>query len=152
MKVLFVCTANTCRSPMLEYMFKQYAYARDKKDIEVASAGLVLHDDIINPLCARVLDAHGVPYDASREAKFCDKKTFSSATFVFTMNDEQKRVLAKFYGAEKKILSLSTYLGYDVPDPYGLSLDAYEQIYKTFSAVLCEIFAKCEKKQSKNRG
>lgn len=31
MKVLFVCTANTCRSPMLEYMFKQYAYARDKK-------------------------------------------------------------------------------------------------------------------------
>lgn len=58
-------------------------------------------------------------------------------------------MLAKFYGAEKKILSLSTYLGYDVPDPYGLSLDAYEQIYKTFSAVLCEIFAKCEKNKVK---
>ena len=147
MKVLFVCMANTCRSPMLECMFKQYAYARDKKDIEVASAGLVLHDETLNPLCAKTLDRHGVPYDAAREAKFCDKKTFSSANVVFAMTDEIKRVLAKFYGSEKKIISMSRLLGEDVSDPYGLGEDAYEYVYRSFYSVLGKILEEVEKRE-----
>ena len=62
MKVLFVCTANTCRSPMLEQMFRQYAFARGIKDIEVDSAGLAPRDDdTLNPYCASVLEDTACP-------------------------------------------------------------------------------------------
>ena len=35
MKIMFVCTGNTCRSPMAEVIFKSI-----KSDIEVSSAGI----------------------------------------------------------------------------------------------------------------
>ena len=62
MKVLFVCSANTCRSPMAEYMFKAFLRARGVEDVEADSAGLILSNDRINPLCLSILDEHGVPY------------------------------------------------------------------------------------------
>ena len=145
MKVLFVCTANTCRSPMLEYMFRAYAYARGRKDVEVQSAGMVLCDDVINPMCAKTLDRHGVPYNPARESVFCDRKTFSSAKLVYTMTDEQKDVLAKFYGAKKKIKSLSQIVGRDVCDPYGMGEQAYEDLYRTLNGALGAIFEDVEK-------
>ena len=37
-RVLFVCTGNTCRSPMAEALFRELVQGRD--DYEVMSAGL----------------------------------------------------------------------------------------------------------------
>ncbi|MGH8046806.1 MAG: low molecular weight protein arginine phosphatase, partial [Chthoniobacterales bacterium] len=37
-RILFVCTGNICRSPMAEGLFR--ALVKDRKDIEVASAGV----------------------------------------------------------------------------------------------------------------
>ena len=39
MKVLFVCTANTCRSPMAEEIFNKI---NDDSNIEAKSAGIVI--------------------------------------------------------------------------------------------------------------
>ena len=145
MKVLFVCTANTCRSPMLEYMFNAYLRAKGTTDAEVESAGLVLSNDYMNPLCLSTLDRHGVPYNPAREAVFCDRKAFSGAKLVYTMTDEQRDVLAKFYGAKKKIKSLSQIVGCDVCDPYGMGEQAYEDLYRTLNGALGAIFEDVEK-------
>ena len=39
MRLLFVCTGNTCRSPLAEAIARKIAIARGQSDVDVASAG-----------------------------------------------------------------------------------------------------------------
>ncbi len=129
MRVLFVCSANTCRSPMAEYMFKAFLRARGVEDVEVDSAGLILSNDRINPLCLSTLDEHGVPY-FDKQSQFCTKQLYKKADFVFVMTEYHEKVLVQNYGKKRNLFVLSDLLGQDVPDPYGQGVEAYENVYK----------------------
>lgn len=131
MKVLFVCSANTCRSPMLEYIFKAYLKSKGNDSVEVDSAGLILSNDRINPLCLATLDKHGVPY-FDRQSQFCTKQLYKKADYVFVMTQYHADVLKANYGAKRNLFVLSDLLGGDVPDPYGQGEDAYEYVYQLF--------------------
>lgn len=139
MKVLFVCTANTCRSPMLEYIFKAYLKMKEEGDIEVASAGIVLSNDTLNPMCLKTLDRHGVPYFDKRTS-FCTKQIYTKSNFVFTMNDKQAEILRDVYGKKKGLYSLAQLFGCEVFDPYGLGEEAYEEVYQLFWHNLDKIY------------
>lgn len=139
MKVLFVCSANTCRSPMLEYIFKAYLKSKGNDSVEVDSAGLILSNDRINPLCLATLDKHGVPY-FDRQSQFCTKQLYKKADYVFVMTQYHADVLKANYGAKRNRFVLSDLLGGDVPDPYGQGEDAYEYVYRLFWNGLDKIY------------
>lgn len=101
---------------MLEYIFKAYLKSKGNDSVEVDSAGLILSNDRINPLCLATLDKHGVPY-FDRQSQFCTKQLYKKADYVFVMTQYHADVLKANYGAKRNLFVLSDLLGGDVPDP-----------------------------------
>ena len=81
--VLFVCTGNTCRSPMAEGLFRKAVEGRD--DFEVSSAGVAASKGTpCNPETAALLKKRGVNLEnfGSRQVS---ETILSKATHVFAM-------------------------------------------------------------------
>ena len=141
MTVTFVCAANTCRSPMLEAMFAQYAHAHARDDIDIVSVGIDAHGEPVSEKTLSVLEKHGVPFK-KRNAASLDKDTFEKSDIIFAMSDAQRDAVFKAYGDSKKVVSLASICGEDVFDPYGGDEDDYERVYCIFEGVLDKIAEK----------
>ena len=90
-RVLFVCTGNTCRSPMAEALFRKAVAGRD--DFSVNSAGVAAsagspcsHDT------ERICDVLKTPLEAFR-SRPVSAKLLKEATHVFTMTRGHLHVL-----------------------------------------------------------
>ena len=62
-KVLFICTGNTCRSPMAEVIFRAEIKKRKIKYVDAASAGIFAQNSTaINPFSAACLQEMGLDH------------------------------------------------------------------------------------------
>jgi protein-tyrosine-phosphatase len=90
--VLFVCTGNTCRSPMAEALFRELV--RDRADYQVASAGVAAapgmpaskHTTAL--LTERGLDLSGF------QSRMLDREALEQATHVFAMSSHHMAAIA----------------------------------------------------------
>lgn len=137
MRILFVCTGNTCRSPMAEAILKDIG---DKKalDIEVYSAGIFAQDDSpISGNSIEVLREIGIDITDYR-ASSVDQEMVKSSDLILTMGSSHKYFLKEKYPLAKgKTFTLLEYVyGFkdDIEDPYGGDLDIYrhtrDEIYQ----------------------
>ena len=130
MKILFVCTGNTCRSPMAEGILRDEARKRNR-GIEVASAGIFTVDGDLASKGARISmkDRGGLPDHRSR---FLDDEMMEWSDLVLVMTGSQKRnLLTRYPHLEGKIFLLyefATGNDIDVDDPFGGSLEVYETV------------------------
>ena len=70
-KILFVCTGNTCRSPMAENIFRAKVKGRGYKEVKVASAGLMCYEGEEMTENARLaLNAMGLKVGKHRSRQF----------------------------------------------------------------------------------
>lgn len=126
-KVLFVCTGNTCRSPMAEALLR---HVSDEK-FEVKSAGIyATTGSDASEHAKKVLEEMGVSF--SHVSTQLTTEQIQWADLILTMTTSHKRVIdANFPRAIEKTFTLHEYIhndkGKDISDPFGGSYQAYKE-------------------------
>lgn len=151
-KIVFVCTGNTCRSPMAELLLKRRLETLGLKGYTVTSAGIkAKKGDVINPKSAQVLEENGILSDGFTSTKLTDK-ILREAFAIICMTESQRDFLADMRwnsfrkigeeAQENNVHSFYEISGYEVLDPYGRDIDCYRYVYSLLSAGMEKVIDK----------
>ncbi len=119
-KILFVCTGNTCRSPMAEGIFKKLLSDRKIEGVECSSAGLFAMSG--DEACANAIKAaerFGADISAHRSRRITSYILDETDLFV-CMTREQAASLSMYVPHERVVV-----LGNGIPDPFGGDIETY---------------------------
>jgi protein-tyrosine phosphatase len=134
-KVLFVCHGNICRSPMAEYLFKDYVTKKGKSTEFYIESCATSTEEIGNPVhygTRRVLNSLGIDC-SNKRARQIRKDDFNKFDYIIAMDLNNLRWLRGYQGYEKVKLLLEYAGSYrNIADPWytGDFNETYDDIMK----------------------
>ena len=138
MNILYICTGNTCRSPMAKLLTEIEADKRGL-NITVRSRGMAAHDgEAMSVGAIKVMAEEGVNA-TFHKAKTVTEDDLMWADVVYVMTHTMTANLKRGYPAFKE--KIKPFAEKDVIDPFGGSLEIYRL---SKDRLLEEIKNKCE--------
>ena len=128
-KIAFICTGNTCRSPMAQFIMRDKLKRAGINNVSVKSFGLSADGSPINENAKNALKRIKIKCPKF-SSKNCPKnlKTYDA---VVCMTASQKNALS---GICPHLYSFDDLCGVgDVEDPYGKDLTSYVSVAETLS-------------------
>ena len=155
MNIMFICTANICRSSMAEWLFKKKIEEQKIKDMYVYSCGVDATDgQMASNNAIKVMEEYGVDLTKHRSTAI-ENSNIKEMDLILCATRNHKIIVTDMYPALKeKIYTLKEYVAYNknghdpvnLSDPWGWSIETYrycaEEINECLDLLLKKICIK----------
>jgi len=143
MNLLFICSGNTCRSPMAEALARKIAKRRGIENLNISSAGTNAWDNVPATDEALLVGMEREIDLTGHRARKLTAAIVSEADLIFVMTPGHLEQV-KQLGGRGKVHVIDEYASgttnQGVADPYGGDLEAYRHTADVLEAELEKLF------------
>ena len=149
MRILFICTGNTCRSPMAAGYFKSLLNSDETNRVEVLSAGTFAGNG--EPASANsIRSARKLGIDISdHKSALLTRELAESADIIVAMTESHKHAIGAISPTALKktrLMAQLSEIGDDVSDPFGGNSEMYDECLRSMIPGLKAFYAEIKEK------
>lgn len=149
MNILFVCTGNTCRSPMAAAIMDKIAN-EEALDVSIESAGvLATENSPATPEAVEALKKYNIDL-SEHKSKPISQELIDKSDLIITMTEAHKLLLQGLAKDKTCTLCELADMEGEISDPFGGDLDEYESTADMLYIALTGLAQKLKQIQENN--